>query len=153
MSYVSLYSFSTNIQYCIVIPRSACPFISGWAFTMKLFLKILAMATCQHDIRLEGLFREGHVKLLRQKLLATEAGQAYILQFSAYGWRRLYVYTSKKPNILITVQCMMKTKEAPGLSSWQNFIDTTDVSWADFMRHHFLLMTVRQFSGSSKGTK
>lgn len=44
---------------------------------MKLFLKILAMATCQHDIRLEGLFREGHVKLLRQKLLATEAGQAY----------------------------------------------------------------------------
>lgn len=72
------------------------------------------MAMCQHDIKLESLFKEDHVKRQRQKLFVTEAIKLS-LQFFVCGWRQLRIYTSKNPKILIVVQCTVKMKEVPGL--------------------------------------
>lgn len=72
------------------------------------------MAMCQHDMKLESLFKEDHVKRQRQKLFVTEASKLS-LQFFVCGWRHLIIYTSKNPKILTIVQCTVKAKEVPGL--------------------------------------
>ena len=89
------------------------------------------MAACQHDIKLETLFKEEHVKLPKQKLFTTAASKL-LPQFFVYGWRLLRIYTYKKLKILFIVQCAMKTKEVASLSSWQNIIDTTNACLANF---------------------
>lgn len=115
------------------------------------------MAACQHDIKLETLFKEEHVKLLKQKLFTAVASKP-LPQFFVYGWRLLRIYTSKKLKILIIVRCAMKTKEVASLSSWQNIIGTTNVCLANFMRRIFpyypfntLLLVLGVLNGQKNG--
>ena len=68
-----------------------------------------------------------------------------------YGWRLLRIYTSKKPKMLIIVQCIVKTKEVASLSSWQSIIGTANV-WK-FHVTHFLVQPIQDSSESSRGTE
>lgn len=94
------------------------------------------MAACQHDTKLETLFKEEHVKLPKQNLFTAVASKP-LPQFFVYGWRLLGIYTSKKLKIRIIVQCAVETKEVASLSSWQSIIGTTNVCLANFMRRIF----------------